>query len=146
MLVPIFAKKGAFFQWEARIREIKKKGSFSAMSLRLNFACSICLFNMFELLCITVYIRSNEKNTTYIENVLSLKQLFLLSQKGTLSYITKNKKRVLLKKGMFYWASKSAISVEKEGFFSSKIREKEVFFILGYEHDIRFGPEWEDRG
>ena len=27
-LVPIFAKKGVFFQWEARIREIKKKGSF----------------------------------------------------------------------------------------------------------------------
>ena len=28
MLVPIFAKKGVFFQGEARIREIKKKGSF----------------------------------------------------------------------------------------------------------------------
>ena len=26
MPVPIFKKKGVFFQWEARIREIEKKG------------------------------------------------------------------------------------------------------------------------
>ena len=42
-----------------------------------------------------------------------------------------------LKKGVFYWASKSAISVEKGVFFSSKIREKGVFFKLGYERGIR---------
>ena len=35
---------------------------------------------------------------------------------------------------MFYWASKLAIS-----FFSSKFREKEVFFKLGYERGIDFG-------
>ena len=43
---------------------------------------------------------------------------------------------------MFNWASKSTISVEK-GVFLSKIREKGVSFKLGYEHGIRFGPEWE---
>ena len=54
-LVPIFAKKGVFSQWEARIREIKKKGSFCrhesmkfwkmvkfGMYL-LPFVCSACL-------------------------------------------------------------------------------------------------------
>ena len=29
----------------------------------------------------------------------------------------------------------------KRGIFSSKIREKEVFFKLGYEHGIRFSRE-----
>ena len=33
-LVPIFAKKRVFLQWEARIREIKKKGHFAGMSPR----------------------------------------------------------------------------------------------------------------
>ena len=33
-LVPIFAKRGVLFQWEARIREIKKKGNFASMSPR----------------------------------------------------------------------------------------------------------------
>ena len=36
-----------------------------------------------------------------------------------------------------------AISVEK-GFFSSKTREKGVFFKLGYGRGIRFGREWRD--
>ena len=34
ILVPIFLKKGYFFQWEARIREAKKGGHFSGMSPR----------------------------------------------------------------------------------------------------------------
>ena len=33
-LVPISAKKGVFFQWEARIREINKKGHFAGMCPR----------------------------------------------------------------------------------------------------------------
>ena len=59
-------------------------------------------------------------------------------KKSTLSYMTK--KRILLKRVVFYWALKSAIL--KKGCFSSKIREKGVFFELGYEHGIRFGREW----
>ena len=33
-LVPIFAKKKGIFQWEARIREIKKRGHFADMRPR----------------------------------------------------------------------------------------------------------------
>ena len=47
---------------------------------------------------------------------------------------------------MFYWASKPAISVENGVCFSSKMREKGVFFKLQYEHGIRFGREWEAAG
>ena len=47
---------------------------------------------------------------------------------------------------VFYWASKSGISVEKGVIFSSKIREKGVFFKLGYERGIRFDREWGGRG
>ena len=44
--------------------------------------------------------------------------------------------------GVFYWATKSAISVKKGGFFSSKILEKGVFFKLEYECGKRFAWEW----
>ena len=62
---------------------------------------------MFVLSCINAfdfnYTLEEMKNTTYIENVLSLKKLFSLSQKGTLSYETKNafcfKNGVLLSHG-----------------------------------------------
>ena len=43
---------------------------------------------------------------------------------------------------MFYWTSKSAISVEKGAFLSPRIREKGVFFKLGYERGVHFGREW----
>ena len=56
------------------------------------------------------------------------------------SCITKN-----CNKGVFYWASKSAISGEKGWVFLSQILEKGVFFKLGFEHGIRFGREWRGR-
>ena len=40
-----------------------------------------------------------------------------------------------------YWASRTAVSIEKGLSVSSKIRERGVFFKLGYEHGIRFGRE-----
>ena len=40
-----------------------------------------------------------------------------------------------------YWASRTAVSIEKGVSVSSKIRERGVFFKLGYEHGIRFGRE-----
>ena len=61
--VPIFAKKGVFFQWEARIREIKKKGVILQAWVReilkkgkiLHVFIIICSFRMFEELCINVF-------------------------------------------------------------------------------------------
>ena len=69
--------------------------------------------------------------------VYAVTYILTFTKKGTVAYITKN--RFLLKIGVFYWASKSTISVEKGVFFSSNIREKEVFFKLGYERGIRVG-------
>ena len=67
--------------------------------------------------------------------------IFSVSQKkGTVAYITK-KNRVLLKNGVLYWASKSAISVEKGCFFRPKSAKRWCFFTLGYERGIRFGRE-----
>ena len=58
-----FSEKGGFFQWEEWIREIKKMGSFfSRESTKfwkrakiLQAFISICLFRMFELICINVF-------------------------------------------------------------------------------------------
>ena len=43
--------------------------------------------------------------------------------------------------GGCYWASRTAVSIEKGVSVSSKIRERGVFFKLGYKHGIRFGRE-----
>ena len=60
MLVPIFAKKGHFFNgrrefgkrviFQARVREISAKGTMVYVII------SICFFRMFELLCINVFV------------------------------------------------------------------------------------------
>ena len=99
-LVPIFAKRGVFFQWEARIREIKKNGSFSIYRhqsakfwKRVNFGmyllpidCSACM-NCYA----SMYLSFNHnlevmKNTTYIEKCLEF---------DAVTYILTFTKRVL---------------------------------------------------
>ena len=84
------------------------------------------------------------KNTTYIEKCLefdAVTYVLTFPKSGTVAYNTK-KNRILLKKGVFYWASKSVISVEKGVcFFRPKYAKKGVFFKLGYERGIRFGRE-----
>ena len=61
-------KKGSFFQ--AWAREIFKKGKI------LHVLISICLFRMFELLCVNVFDINHtlevRKEATYVGNVLSL--------------------------------------------------------------------------
>ena len=82
------------------------------------------------------------KNTTYKENVLSLIQLFHFHKKGYFFlYVEKN--AFYLKRGVLL-----ALKISDFGWkglflvvFSSKIREKGVFFKLGYERGIRFGRE-----
>ena len=62
-LVPIFAKRGVFFQWEVRIREIKKKWVILQAWVReilkrgkiWHVFIVICLFRMFDQLCINVF-------------------------------------------------------------------------------------------
>ena len=49
------------------------------------------------------------------------------------------KNRVLLKKGCFIKPQNQRFRLKKGFFLSSKIREKGVFFKLGYERGIRFG-------
>ena len=104
--------------------------------------CSSCL-NSYAQMYLRFYQNLEVmKNTTYKEKCLefdAVTYIITFTKKGNVAYtyITK-KNRVFLKKGVFYWASKSAISVEKWVFFS-KIREKGVFFKLGYERGIRFG-------
>ena len=82
-----FCENWVVFQWEARNR------CQTWDRYILHVFISICLFHMFEVLCINVfwlwpYIRS-DKNTAVIEKCLSLIQLFSLSKKDILSYITK---------------------------------------------------------
>ena len=75
----------------------------------------------------TTYIGTSHDN---VFNVLSLIQLISFSPKGC--FILYNDKNTFcFEKGVFYWASNSAISVEKGGFFSSKIRERGCFSVLG---------------
>ena len=81
-LVPIFAKKGVFSQWEARLREIKKGVIFAGTSPRnfekgvkfgmylLPFVCSACLNSYAQM-----YLSFNHNlevmtNTMYIEKCL----------------------------------------------------------------------------
>ena len=66
--------------------------------------------------------------------------LTFIKKKGTVAYITKN--RVLLKKGCFVGPQNQRFRLKKGWFFSSKIREKGVFFKLGNKRGIRFGREW----
>ena len=58
---------------------------------------------------------------------LSWKRYFILYDEKT---------RFVKKKKVFYWASKSTISVEK-GVFSPQIQEKGVFYRLGDKQGIR---------
>ena len=56
--------------------------------------------------------------------------IFSLSQKGILAYITK-KLRFAKKKGVFYWASKSTILVEKGVFGRPKSAKRGCVSNLG---------------
>ena len=80
------------------------------------------------------------KNTMYTEKCLI--QLISLSQKGCFILYNENKIAFCFKKGRFIGPKNLAFSVEKGVFFSPRIREKGVFFKLGYERGIRFGREW----
>ena len=96
---------------------------------------------MFEFLCIISSLSHTlevMKNTTYIEKSPEFEKLSSLSQQRYFT-LYNEKTSFALKKGVFHWASKSAISIEKGVHFSSGILEKGVFFKLGYEHGIRFG-------
>ena len=67
------------------------------------------------------------KNMTYIEKMSLFSYNYShFHKKGTLSCIT-NKNAFCFKKRVFYWASISAITVEKGVFFRPK-SEKRVFF------------------
>ena len=84
-------EKGVILQ--AWVREILEKGNI------LHAFITICLFRMFELLCMNAFelwswFRSNEKYDIH-KNVLSLMQLhiFSLSQIRVLQLITKKKSR-----------------------------------------------------
>ena len=136
--IAVFAKEVGYFSMEVSnwrnqeqevilqewVREILKKGKI------LHAFISICLFRMFELLCIDVFelypcIKCNE-NTTNIEKCLI--QVFSLSQKG---YCILYNTYILLKKGCFI----------VPGIFFVENPRKVFFFKIGYERDIQFGRE-----
>ena len=68
-------------------------------------------------------------------------QILSLSQKGYFILYNENKNAFCFEKGAFYWASKSAIAVEKGVFFVQNPRKGVLFRKLGYEHGIGFGQE-----
>ena len=76
------------------------------------------------------------KNTTYIDVVA-----YIPTFTKRVLYLTLRKNRVLLKKGCFIGRRNQRFRLKKGCFFSSKIREKGVFFKLRYERGIRFGRE-----
>ena len=83
-----FREKGVFVNGGANSRNQEKWLFFRCpRNLKILYLfISICLFHVFQLLCINVfelksYIRSNEKCDVHKKNVLSLIQLFSLSQK-----------------------------------------------------------------
>ena len=68
------------------------------------------------------------KNMTYIEKCLefdAVTYILTFTKNDTLTYITKKSR--LFKKGVFYWASKSEISVEKGVFFFVQNPRKGMF-------------------
>ena len=72
------------------------------------------------------------KNTTYIEKCLEFDVVtYILTFTKRILYLTLRKNRVLLKKGVFYWASKSAILLEKGVFFRPKSAKRGCFSNLG---------------
>ena len=112
---PFSQKKVIFFEWEARIREIKKKESFfrheSAKCLkRVKFFMHLYPFvssaylNSYASKCIwavTMHIALEVmKNTTRIEKCLEFNTVILTFTKMAL-YLIQGKKRVWLKKGCF---------------------------------------------
>ena len=132
MALQFSRKKRGIFQRKFRNREIKNKRSFLQAWVReilkkkgkiLHAFISICLFRMFQLLCIDVFelypsIRCNE-NTTNIEKCLI--QVFSLSQKW---YCILYNTYIMLKGGVL-------LCLGWDRFFSSRIRERVFFFKLG---------------
>ena len=136
-LVPIFAKKGVIFQWEARIREIKNKRSFCRHECTkfwnnvkfcmylLTFVCSARLNSYAQMHLSFNHDLEVLEKTTYIAKCLE----FINShshKKGYFSfYFEKNvfwlKRSVLL-------GLKISDFCRKRVFISPKIREKGVFF------------------
>ena len=82
------------------------------------------------------------KNTTYIEkcNEFDAVTYILTITKGYFS-LYEETNPVLLKKGCFIEPQNQRFRLKKWCFFI-QIREKGVFFKLGYERGIRFGREW----
>ena len=69
--------------------------------------------------------------------------VFSLHKKGTVTYITKKLRFAKKKKrGGILLGLKINDFGWKRGVLSSQIREKGVFFELGYERGIRFGRRW----
>ena len=73
------------------------------------------------------------KNTTYIEKCREFDVVaYILTFTKRVLYLTLRNNRVLLKKGVFYWTSKSAISVGKGVFFfRPKSAKRGCFSNLG---------------
>ena len=135
-LVPIFAKKGVFFQWEARIREIKKKGAFcrhepakfwkrvTFCMYLLSFVRSAC-FNSYA----QMYLSFNHnlkvmKNTTYIEKFIefdAVTYIFTIT-KGYFS-LYHEKIAFCFKKGCFIEPQNQWFRLKK-GCFSAQIPRK----------------------
>ena len=69
-------------------------------------------------------------------NLAFTKGYFILYNENKITFCFKKGFLLDLKISDFDW---------KRGVFSQRIREKGVFFKLGYERGIRFGREWGDR-
>ena len=104
-------EKGVMLQ--AWVREILKKGQIWNVFITI---CSTC-FNTYA----WMYFSFNHnlkvmKNTTYIENCFefdAVTYILTSTENGTVAYITEKSRFAW--RGVFYWASKSAILVEKRG-------------------------------
>ena len=100
-------KQIKFFQLEARnqekgVREILKRGTI--LHLFISIWVFIWSFSLHKCIWALTYIRSNEKNTTYIEKCLEFDVLFSLSQKnGTLTF------EFCLKRRVTYWGRGSGV-------------------------------------
>ena len=154
---PFSRKKEYLFQWEMRIREIKKEGSSFQTLVREIWSAQFCTCPpmildtewviTFALLCIHVfetqaYITNNEKYNLHRKIYWVWNNYSCCYKKGTLSYITKKSR--LAWKGVFYWTWKSTISDEKKS-FSPRIYLIMMFLNYGTGNGVRIDLGLEDR-
>ena len=162
-LIPIFAKRGVFFQWG---REIKKRGSFcrhgsTKLWKRVKFCMYICytrthfcekggIFSMGA--------RNQEKGVilqAWVREILKMGKLSMylsfnhdLKVMKNTTYIEKYIEFDVVTY-ILTLTSQCLLGLEvsdfglKRAFFSFKICDKCVFFTLGYEHGTRFVQECE---